>query len=121
MVNTKRVYRVYKEADPHDGAWFLVERLWPRGRKEAALPMDGWSKATAPRSALRQEFGPDPQRWAAFTRRYFAELQRAPDAGEPLPATAWGARSRCSLAPATKHNNAVALPEYLARALITRA
>lgn len=41
MVNTKRVYRVYKEADSHDGAWFLAERLWPRGRKKAALPMDG--------------------------------------------------------------------------------
>jgi uncharacterized protein YeaO (DUF488 family) len=119
MVNTKRVY---EEADPHDGARFLVERLWPRGMKKAALPMDGWIKEVAPSSALRQWFGHDPQRWAEFKRRYFAELDSAPGAWEPLLTAAQGGTiTLLYSARDTEHNNAVALREYLERMLAGRA
>jgi uncharacterized protein YeaO (DUF488 family) len=119
MIHTKRVY---EEADPHDGARFLVERLWPRGMKKAALPLDGWIKEVAPSSALRQWFGHDPPRWAEFKRRYFAELDRAPDAWEPLlTAARRGTITLLYSARDTEHNNAVALQEYLAQVLERRS
>jgi hypothetical protein len=52
--------------------------------------MDGWLKEAAPSSALRQWFWHDPQRWAEFKRRYFAELDGAPDAWKPLLTAARG-------------------------------
>ena len=112
MIHTKRVYEA---ADPQDGARFLVERLWPRGLKKAALPLDGWIKEAAPSSALRLWFGHDPQRWAEFKRRYFAELDQAPDAWAPLlTAARRGPITLLYSARDTEHNNAVALQEYLA-------
>lgn len=119
MVHTKRVYEA---ADPDDGARFLVERLWPRGMKKEALLMDGWIKEAAPSSALRQWFGHDPQRWAEFKQRYFAELDSALDAWAPLLTAARGGPiTLLYSARDTEHNNALALQEYLARVLATRA
>ena len=108
--------RVYEPAATGDGARYLVERLWPRGVRKADLPLDGWLKDVAPSPQLRRWFGHDPHKWAAFRRRYLAELRRNPTALEPLLAAAhegpitlvYGARD-------TKHNAAVVLREHLAR------
>jgi uncharacterized protein YeaO (DUF488 family) len=90
--------------------------------KKAALPLDGWIKEAAPSSALRQWFGHDPQRWAEFKRRYFAELDRAPDAWALLLTAAQGGPiTLLYSARDTAHNNAVALQEYLAQALAAHA
>src|SRR5579884_3524685 len=83
-----RVKRVYEPAAPDDGARFLVERLWPRGVKKEALPLDGWLRDVAPSTALRQWFGHDPSRWEEFPRRYAAELDTRPEAWLPLLAAA---------------------------------
>jgi uncharacterized protein YeaO (DUF488 family) len=39
-----QIKRVYDPSAKEDGARFLVERLWPRGMKKDALPMDAWCK-----------------------------------------------------------------------------
>jgi uncharacterized protein YeaO (DUF488 family) len=43
------------------------------GRSEARLT--GWVKELAPSPALRKWFSHDPERWAEFQRRYWAELR----------------------------------------------
>jgi uncharacterized protein YeaO (DUF488 family) len=60
------VKRAYDVAAPSDGYRVLVDRLWPRGLKKDALPLDEWLKELAPSSALRQWFGHDPERWEGF-------------------------------------------------------
>ncbi|MEK7685785.1 MAG: DUF488 domain-containing protein [Verrucomicrobiota bacterium] len=111
VIQTKRVY---EPAAAEDGTRFLVDRLWPRGVKKDVLRLDGWLKDVAPSGELRRWFGHDPARWAEFRRRYFAELDRHPERLQPLreavrhdPVTLlFGASD-------TRHNNAVALREYL--------
>ena len=74
MTSDVRVRRAYDRPEPGDGARVLVDRLWPRGlsRDEAAL--DEWCKAVAPSAELRRWYGPDPERFDEFARRYRAEL-----------------------------------------------
>jgi uncharacterized protein YeaO (DUF488 family) len=106
--------RVYEPAAADDGLRFLVDRLWPRGRKHDELRLDGWLQDVAPSDALRRWFGHDPAKWPEFRRRYFAELDARPEAVRPLVDAA--ARSRVTLlfsARDTEHNNAVALRECL--------
>jgi uncharacterized protein YeaO (DUF488 family) len=69
----------------------LVDRLWPRGLKKEALPLDAWLRDISPSPELRKWFGHAPERWEEFTRRYRAELARAP-AKELLGALAERAR-----------------------------
>lgn len=111
-----RLKRAYENAAPDDGQRFLVERLWPRGVRKAALPLDGWLKSAAPSPGLRKWFGHDPGKWAEFRRRYFAELKQHEAALAPLreairagPVTlVYGSRD-------TEHNAAVALRDFLSR------
>ncbi|HEX6616787.1 MAG TPA: DUF488 domain-containing protein [Gemmatimonadales bacterium] len=111
-----RLKRAYEDAAPDDGQRFLVERLWPRGVRKTALPLDGWLKDVAPSPALRKWFGHDPEKWTEFQRRYFAELKQHEAALAPLrqairegPVTlVYGSRD-------TEHNAAVALRDFLSR------
>jgi uncharacterized protein YeaO (DUF488 family) len=111
MVKLKRAY------DPpaaDDGARFLVERLWPRGVRKTALPLDGWLKDVAPTTKLRQWFRHDPRKWAEFRRQYFDELRARPAALEPLLVAArTGPTTLVYSARDTEHNAAVALRDYL--------
>ena len=81
MITVKRVYEPF---DARDGTRFLVERLWPRGMKKDSLRIDGWLKDVAPSGALRRWFGHDPAKWDEFRRRYAAELDRQPEAWQPI-------------------------------------
>jgi len=114
MTHRIRTKRAYGPPAPQDGARFLVDRLWPRGLRKEDARIDGWLRDLAPTDALRRWFGHDPAKWSEFKRRYFAELDRKPEALRPLleaarkgPVTlVFGARD-------PDHNNAVALKEYL--------
>lgn len=111
MIQTRRVYDA---PEPGAGARFLVERLWPRGMKKEALELDGWLKDVAPSADLRRWFGHDPAKWEEFRRRYFAELDRHPEAWLPIQEAA--RRGKVTLlysARDTEHNSAVALKAYL--------
>lgn len=106
--------RVYETAEVNDGKRFLIERLWPRGIKKAALKYDAWIKEAGPSHELRRWFSHDPARWEEFRRRYFAELDSKSGVLEPIAKAA--AEAQVTLLYSshdTEHNNAVALKEYL--------
>jgi uncharacterized protein YeaO (DUF488 family) len=69
-----RIRRVYEPAVPADGRRVLVDRLWPRGLSKDKARLDEWLKAVSPSDELRHWYGHDPARFAAFTRRYEAEV-----------------------------------------------
>lgn|SRR5512135_1442735 len=114
---TVRVARVYDEPRP-PGAAFLVERLWPRGVRKDALPVEGWLRDAAPSAELRRWYGHRVERFAEFRWRYLAELDEAPQAWRRLVDAArsgdvvllYSARDR-------EHNSAVVLRERVERAL----
>jgi uncharacterized protein YeaO (DUF488 family) len=113
-----RLKRAYEPPSPSDGYRVLVERLWPRGMRKEALPLDDWDKDLAPSPALRKWFAHDPARWSEFKRRYRAELARAP-AVEHLGAlrqrAAGGPVTLVFAARDTEHNSAVVLREEATR------
>lgn len=71
-----RIKRVYEEPAKEDGYRILVDRLWPRGLSKERAKVDLWMKEIAPSDALRKWFGHEPERWAAFVKRYRAELEK---------------------------------------------
>ncbi len=117
-----RLKRVYEKDSADDGTCFLVERLWPRGVRKESLRLTAWLKDAAPSTDLRKWFSHDPEKWPEFRRRYFAELERAADAWEPIRAAAHqGAVTLLYSSHDSEHNNAVALKEYVEQKLHTRA
>jgi uncharacterized protein YeaO (DUF488 family) len=110
--------RVYDQPEAGDRPRFLVERLWPRGVRRGALRRSEWLPDVGPSHELRKWFGHDPQRWDDFRRRYFAELDRHPEAWQPLrDAAADGDITLLYSSRDAEHNNAVALREYLSARL----
>ncbi|MCW8806645.1 MAG: DUF488 domain-containing protein [Rhodanobacter sp.] len=108
------IKRVYEPAVPADGYRVLVDRLWPRGIRKDALPLDLWAKELAPSTALRQWFGHAPSRWDAFRHRYAAELDELAPHWRPLVAQA--TRHTVTLLYAARDgdlNHAVVLQAYL--------
>lgn len=111
MIRLKRVYEVHGRTDRPG---YLVERLWPRGLRKEALPMDGWLKEAAPSDELRHWFSHDPAKWEEFQRRYRAELDAHPEAWQPLlQAARHGDVTFYYSARDTEHNNALVLKDYL--------
>ena len=109
-----RIKRTYEPPAKADGRRILVERLWPRGLKKAALAAHAWNKDVAPSTSLRKWFGHRGERWAEFRRRYRAELDANRAAWKPiLEAAAHGQVTLLYSARDTVHNGAVALQEYL--------
>jgi uncharacterized protein YeaO (DUF488 family) len=113
-VATIKLKRVYEAPEAADGTRILVERLWPRGTKKEDVQMHAWLKEAAPSAELRRWFGHDPARWDAFRARYWAELDAAPAAWQPiLQAARAGAVTLLFSSHDLEHNNAVALKAYL--------
>ncbi len=109
-----KIKRAYEDPAPDDGTRFLVDRLWPRGVKKEALQLDNWLKHAAPGANLCKWFGHDPEKWDEFKRRYAAELDEHPDAWKLiLNAARDGTVTLIYSARDEKHNNAVALKNYL--------
>lgn len=108
-----RIQRVYdKQLD--DGLRFLVDRVWPRGIKKSDLHFNEWLKDIAPSKNLRNWFKHDPIKWDEFKRRYIAELNDKPDIWMPL--LKYAQKTNIVLlysARDEKHNNAMALMEFL--------
>lgn len=100
------------------GARLLVDRLWPRGIAKTDLPIDAWLKDIAPSGGLRKWFGHDPAKWDEFSKRYRAELKRAPEAVER--ALIWCRKGAVTLlygARDTRHTHALVLRDFLQEAL----
>lgn len=117
-----QIKRAYEDAAASDGERFLVDHLWPRGLKKEALKIKEWLKDVSPTTALRKWFGHDPAKWKEFERRYFAELDKEPEAWQPLLDAA--RKRKITLVYSARdeeHNNAVALKSYLERRLKSKA
>lgn len=116
-----KLKRVYEPASRADGTRILVDRLWQRGLRKEDAVIDHWLKDLAPRTALRQWFGHDVERWTEFRKRYRAEIAEQPEVLAEL-------RSLARKGPITLlfgahdelHNNAVVLHELLAKRATTR-
>jgi uncharacterized protein YeaO (DUF488 family) len=106
--------RVYDEPDPQDGKRILVDRLWPRGLSKEKANVDAWLKAVAPSNELRKWYQHDPQKWAAFKKRYFAELDANEEAVNELIDHVNAEKVTFLYSTKeTQYNNAVALKEYV--------
>jgi uncharacterized protein YeaO (DUF488 family) len=111
-----RTRRVYAPPDDADGRRILVDRLWPRGLSKAKAAVDAWPRAAAPSDALRRWYRHDPDKWDEFRRRYFAELDAAPDAvAELRAALGRGTNTLLFSSKEERWNNATALREYLTK------
>jgi uncharacterized protein YeaO (DUF488 family) len=110
-LQTKRAYDVPEKTD---GTRILVDRLWPRGLSRDKAAIDVWLKEAAPSTELRQWYAHQPEKWPEFRRRYFAELDRNPEAvAELRKALGKGMATLLYAAKDTERNNAQALLEYL--------
>ena len=112
------VKRVYDDPAPGDGFRVLVDRLWPRGLSKEHAALDLWLKDVAPSPELRTWFDHREDRFAAFAKRYVAELGsnaavgtlREADRDHPTVTLLYGARS-------PEVNHAVVLARFLGREL----
>lgn len=109
-----QIKRAYEAPEKTDGVRILVDRLWPRGLSRDQAAVDIWLKDIAPSTELRRWYAHQPERWAEFRRRYFAELDRQPEvAAELRAALGKGDATLVYAAKDTRHSNAQALLEYL--------
>jgi uncharacterized protein YeaO (DUF488 family) len=112
--NFIRIKRAYEPPSRDDGIRVLVDRLWPRGLSRTKASVDLWLKDLAPSVDLRRWFNHEPHKWSEFRRRYAAELDHKKGAVAALIGAV--RRGRVTLlfgARDVKHNNAVALHDYL--------
>jgi uncharacterized protein YeaO (DUF488 family) len=106
--------RVYEETRNQDGTRVLVDRLWPRGLRKEDAAVDVWMKDIAPSNELRKWFNHEPDKWPAFKKRYFEELQAQSDAVKEMMRLA--SQGRVTLLYSSKEekfNNAAVLKEYI--------
>jgi uncharacterized protein YeaO (DUF488 family) len=71
-----KIKRVYEKPAKEDGWRVLVDRLWPRGMTKEAAQLDAWMKDVAPSDTLRKWFGHEPEKWAAFQKKYRGEVAK---------------------------------------------
>ncbi|HET8581543.1 MAG TPA: DUF488 family protein [Candidatus Paceibacterota bacterium] len=108
-----RIKRAYERPAKSDGVRILVDRVWPRGRSKEELRLDRWEKEIAPSTALRKWFAHDPAKWAAFKRKYRAELKGSPVLAELRALSRARTVTLVYGAKDEEHNQAVALKEFL--------
>ncbi len=75
LIKTRRI-----DATKHgEGFRVLVDRVWPRGLSKDKTGADLWLRDVAPSDALRKWFAHDPEKWAAFVKKYGEELKGKKD------------------------------------------
>ncbi|MGH9734421.1 MAG: DUF488 domain-containing protein [Candidatus Acidiferrales bacterium] len=114
-----KVKRIYEAATPEDGYRVLVDRIWPRGMSKEKAHVDLWMKEIGPSDRVRKWFGHDPNRWAEFQKRYRGELKKNSELVGELRAfeKKHGTVTLVYSARDDQHNQAVALREFLKKAL----
>jgi uncharacterized protein YeaO (DUF488 family) len=116
-----RLKRAYEAASPDDGYRVLVDRLWPRGVSKEQAKLDEWDKELAPSTELREWFGHEPRRFAAFRRRYIDELRaNVARLAELRRRARAGTLTLVYSAHDSEHNDAVVLADVLRRGLPKR-
>lgn len=116
-----KLKRAYEAPSPDDGFRVLVDRLWPRGVSKDSAHIDLWLKEVAPTTELRKWFAHEPAKWAVFRHRYFQELEDHPnEVALLLSQLEQGPLTLIYGAKDLKHNDAVALKEFLLATLSKR-
>jgi uncharacterized protein YeaO (DUF488 family) len=111
-----KLKRAYEDPSKNDGFRVLVERLWPRGLTKERAALDLWLKDVAPSPELRKWYAHDVEKWAAFRKRYMAELEGKPDdVALLLSKSKEGTVTLVYAAKDPEHNSALVLNEYLER------
>ena len=111
-----KIKRVYEEPSTGDGMRILVDRVWPRGISKERARLADWRKDLAPSTPLRKWFGHDPAKWKEFRDSYRAELKRSGQSDALKDLAKLSRRKTVTLvygAADEKHNQAVALKEFL--------
>jgi uncharacterized protein YeaO (DUF488 family) len=111
-----KIKRVYEEPGAGDGMRILVDRVWPRGISKERARLADWRKDLAPSTPLRKWFGHDPAKWKEFRTRYRTELKRSGQSDALKELAKLSRRKTVTLvygAADEKHNQAVALKEFL--------
>lgn len=109
-----KLKRAYEPPTEDDGLRVLVDRRWPCGVFMKDAHIDVWLKDIAPSESLTAWFHRDPAKWEAFRHRYWEELQEKPELIHFLEdKSRHGTVTLVYRAKDTKHNNALALLEYL--------
>ena len=114
---TIQVKRVYETPSHADGMRVLVDGLWPRGLAARSVQVSDWVKELAPSKTLRKWFDHNPGKWAMFKQRYFSELDGHPDKVNVLVEDASDCLTLVYSAKDEMYNNAVALKEYIEKAM----
>jgi uncharacterized protein YeaO (DUF488 family) len=110
--------RVYAPPSAGDGTRILIDRLWPRGIAKKKTRIDLWLRDIAPSNALRNRYHAKPEHWEEFRAAYFAELTGATAQSAAIMLLEKLRRGPVTLLYAARderHNNAVALKEWLER------
>lgn len=76
--------RVYEAGRREDGARVLADRLWPRGKRKADLPLTEWYRDAAPSAGLRRAWHDGEIDREQFASIYRSELQESSDCLLPL-------------------------------------
>lgn len=112
--NANQCKRVYFPAEKDDGYRVLVDRLWPRGIKKAALVYDEWNKAITPSTELRKAFHSELIDFNHFAQQYRAELAQQHQEGKRLADIArHQPLTLLYAAKDTRQNHAIVLAEWL--------
>ena len=112
--NMIQLKRVYEAADETDGYRILVDRLWPRGIKKAALKMDEWCKILAPSGNLRKALHSEVIDFSRFRLRYIEELDQRGEEGLRIAGLAQrGTVTLLYAAKESSQNHAQVLAEWL--------
>ena len=117
-----KLKRAYQPAVVTDGRRFLVDRVWPRGRRKEDLQIEAWLKDAGPSAELRKWFGHDVRRWPEFQQRYRRELDAHPGVLAPLLTA--GRSGDVTLVYGAKdeeHNQAVVIKQVLDEQLARRS
>ncbi len=106
--------RAYDKPAKNDGHRVLIDRIWPRGVSKEEAKLDEWLKEIGPSTELRKWFNHDIRRWEEFKKRYHRELTEKQEQVDKLAAIEQNGRLTLVFGAADrKHNNGVALKEFL--------
>ena len=107
--------RIYDKYSKEDGYRILIDGLWPRGISKTEANIDLWIRAIAPSKYLREWFSHDLKRWEEFQVRYKSELSEKKELIDKVIAVEKNNKKVTILYAAkdTKHNNAVALLNFI--------
>jgi uncharacterized protein YeaO (DUF488 family) len=113
-----KIKRIYDAPTKEDGYRILIDRIWPRGLTKEKAKIDLWLKEIAPSDDLRKWFAHDPEKWEEFKNKYKEELKTRQELLHKIKQLARekGTVTMLYSAKDEKHNNAVALNDFLKKA-----